>query len=271
MLVVDDDELNREVALRQLALLGVKSDAAVSGAEALRKLGDEPVDVILMDCEMPLLDCFATTAEIRKREGAARHTWIIAMTANAMQGDREQCISAGMDDYISKPIRVEELVQSLNQCQSSSKNSEAVPLAEEFSPSRELGNPHSLSAQPLNPLSSIEAIDTKVLQALRQAMGSDADQFLTQLINVYLEETPLLLQSIGTAISQTDSATMQQAAHTLKSSSASLGAITLSKLCEQLESLGRSQATAQATELVAQIEPEYERVKAALQIIGVNS
>jgi len=271
ILVAEDNQVNQLLALKLLARMGYRADVVGNGLEAIQALRRQSYDVVFMDIHMPEMDGLTATRYICEELPPASRPRIIAMTANAMQGDREQCISAGMDDYISKPIRVEELVQSLNQCQSSSKNSEAVPLAEEFSPSRELGNPHSLSAQPLNPLSSIEAIDTKVLQALRQAMGSDADQFLTQLINVYLEETPLLLQSIGTAISQTDSATMQQAAHTLKSSSASLGAITLSKLCEQLESLGRSQATAQATELVAQIEPEYERVKAALQIIGVNS
>jgi HPt (histidine-containing phosphotransfer) domain-containing protein len=102
-------------------------------------------------------------------------------------------------------------------------------------------------------------------------MGANADQFLIQLIDVYVEETPLLIQAMDTAVAQTDAAAMQKAAHTLKSSSASLGAITLSKLCEQLERLGYSQTTTQAREIVAQVESEYERVKSALQRIAVNS
>jgi HPt (histidine-containing phosphotransfer) domain-containing protein len=185
------------------------------------------------------------------------------MTANAMQGDREKCLSVGMDDYISKPIRVEELAQSLNLCRSSSENPESLPLVDETPLYGELGE--SL------PLSCDEAIDTEVLQGLHKTLGANASQFLTQLIDVYLEETPSLLKAMDTAVAQTDAGAMQQAAHTLKSSSASLGAMTLSKLCEQLESLGHSQSMTGAREIVVQLESEYERVKTALQIIGVNS
>ena len=109
-----------------------------------------------------------------------------------MQGDREKCLSAGMDDYISKPIRVEELVQCLNQCQSSSENPESLPLVDETLPPEELGESV--------PLNSDEAIDTEVLQGLRQTMGANADQFLTQLIDVYLEETPFLVQAMDAAV-----------------------------------------------------------------------
>ncbi len=180
------------------------------------------------------------------------------MTANAMQGDREKCIRAGMDDYISKPIRVKELIQCLSNCQPRSENSLLVPLLEEALPSEGIGN-----SPPLTPN---EALDTEVLQAFRKTMGSNASIFLAQLIDIYLEEAPLQLQVIETAVTQTDATAMQHAAHTLKSSSASLGAITLSKLFEELERLGNSGTTIGAQETMAQIKCEYERVQAALQI-----
>jgi HPt (histidine-containing phosphotransfer) domain-containing protein len=158
-----------------------------------------------------------------------------------MKGDREKCIIAGMNDYISKPIRVKELVQSLSQCQPYFENPEPVPVL-------------------------ISALDTEVLQAFRNTMGANASVLLAQLIDIYLEESPNLLKVMGGAVTQTDAAAMQQAAHTLKSSSAALGAITLSRLCQDLEIIGNSGTTAGAGEIMQQVESEYERVKAALQI-----
>jgi len=111
-----------------------------------------------------------------------------------------------------------------------------------------------------------DALDAQVLQTFRNTMGPDASTFLAQLIDIYLEETPRLLQAMGAAVTQTDPAAMKQAAHTLKSSSASLGAITFSKLCEDLERIGHSGNTTDAREIMEQIQSEYEKVKVALQI-----
>jgi HPt (histidine-containing phosphotransfer) domain-containing protein len=195
------------------------------------------------------------------------------MTANAMQGDREKCMSAGMDDYMSKPIRVQELVQSLSQCQPRFKNPKLeaevhgnTPLFEEALPSGKMRYTPPLSSSSSSPLNSQEALDTEVLQAFRNTMGASASQILAQLIDIYLEDTPNLLQVMGIAVNHQDAVAMQQAAHTLKSSSASLGAITFSKLCEQLEIISNSGTTAGAREIILQIESEYERVKSTLQI-----
>ena len=263
ILVVEDNMVNQHLALQLLARMGYRADVAGNGLEAIQALRRQSYDVVFMDVHMPEMDGLTATQHICKEWSAASRPKIIAMTANAMQGDREKCLSVGMDDYISKPIRVEELVQSLNLCRSSSENPESLPLVDETPPHGKLGE--------YLPLSSDEAINTEVLQGLHKTLGANASQFLTQLIDVYLEETPSLLQAMDTAVAQTDAAAMQQAAHTLKSSSASLGATTLSKLCEQLESLGHSQSTTGAREIVVQLESEYERVKTALQIIGVNS
>ncbi|HEY9708565.1 MAG TPA: response regulator, partial [Oculatellaceae cyanobacterium] len=236
----------QQLALQLLARMGYRADIAGNGLEVISALHRQYYDVVFMDVHMPEMDGLSATRHICQEWSPTARPWIIAMTANAMEGDRENCLNAGMNDYISKPIRVEELIRSLSQSPSRFENPEPEVVLE-------------------------EAIDTSVLQAFRNTMGPNADQFLAQLIEIYLEETPSLLQVMDTAQAQSDATAIKESAHTLKSSSASLGAITLSNLCEQLENLGNSQTTPESLEIISHIEAEYARVKVALQKIAANS
>lgn len=254
ILLAEDNVVNQKVALLNLQRMGYRADVAGNGLEVLQALHRQPYDVVLMDVQMPEMDGFTATRHICQEWSQSQRPRIIAMTANAMQGDREVCIDAGMDDYVSKPIRVEELVQALSKCQTGSVQGSAIK--------------DRATAKINNGQQKIDktAIDSKALQSLRDMAGENASEMLVEVIDSYLEDAPKLLHAISTAIAQGDAAALRQATHTLNSTSATLGATTLSKFCKDLEATGRAGTVEGASERLPQLAAESERVKAALQV-----
>lgn len=259
ILVAEDNLVNQKLALKLLQSMGYRADVVANGLEVITALNRQHYEVVLMDVHMPEMDGLTATQQICQQWEPQQRPWIIAITANAMSGDRERCLEAGMDDYISKPIQVEELVKSLSKVKSSSKKPESVPTIEGSSWQLGIKEPSCLS-----PESSNCAVDDRVLQALQEIIGKGASGGLADLIELYLQESPPLLQAMNRALINQKPLAMQQAAHTLKSSSASVGAINLSRLCQKIESLGQSQTLIGAKDIISQIETEYEAVKAAL-------
>lgn len=259
ILLAEDNIMNQKVALHLLQQIGYQADVVSNGLEVLEALHNQIYDVVLMDVQMPKMDGLTATRQCQECYGAARPR-IIAMTANAMQGDREECLNAGMDDYVSKPIRLEELTQALRRCagdrreQGSQKGGRVPRLSHT---GVDLGEKNR---SPLTP-----AIDTKVLQAFRKMVGEN-DGIVAEMIDCYLEEAPLLVQTIAQAIDRADAFALRMSAHTLKSSSATLGATNLAALCQELEAIARSGDTINTVDKVPQLEAEFSRVKAALQI-----
>ena len=286
ILLAEDNWVNQKVALLMLQQIGYMADVAGNGLEVLEALRRQLYDLVLMDVQMPEMDGLTATRRICQEWSRSQRPWIVAMTANAMQGDREECMNAGMDDYITKPIRLKELIQALSRVQGSGvggqeedKGSSGSPrsgdegqrgqgdkgkLDQSFPHSPTLLVPPSSSLAPnLQPLVSI---DSKALQALRDMAGENASEMLAAVIDSYLEDAPKLLQTINTAISQEQAAALRQAAHTLKSTSATLGATTLSQLLAELEAKGRAGTLEGALQRLPQLAAEYERVQAALQV-----
>jgi PAS domain S-box-containing protein len=252
VLVAEDNLVNQKVILHLLKRLGYQADIANNGLEVLDALSQRLYDLVLMDVQMPEMDGLMTTEQIRQRWSAAEQPYIIAITANAMQGDREACLAAGMNDYLSKPIRNEQLVQALQQCHLYFEAIAPIPPASEQST-------HLLTSLKLS-----ATIDEPALEALCSEAG-DPD-LLVELVNCYLKEAPKLLEKIQRAIAQKDAIALRHASHTLKSSSATLGAIRLPKLCAELEKLAR-QGTIENTETqLIQLIAEYRRVSIALQL-----
>ena len=269
ILLAEDNIVNQKVASHLLQVMGYRADVASNGLEVLEALHRQPYDVILMDVQMPHMDGLATTRRIchewSNKEAHGMPTLrprIIAMTANAMQGDREECLKAGMDDYISKPIRIEELSQALSKCQPQEGIRDwALGIREE-------GKTQQTKQSTVVPEPSLltTGIDAKVLQSFREMINENTDAIVAEMIDCYLEDAPKLVNRIAIAIAQGDAKQLRLAAHTLKSSSLTLGATTLSNLCKELEATSCTGHTEGGVGKVPQLKAEYEKVKVALQL-----
>ncbi|MEG4408835.1 response regulator [Microcoleus sp. MON2_D5] len=249
ILLAEDHLVNHKVALLLLERLGYRADVAANGLEVLEALHRQPYDVVLMDVQMPEMDGLEASRRIGEEWPAHARPWIIAVTANAMQGDRELCLDAGMNDYISKPIRVEALIQALSQCP----------------PNQEQQQAQKQESDSNKPEIDVPAVNLTELQAFCSSIDEDSTQILSLLANCYFEESLKLLQAMKLAIAQADTQSLNRAAHTLKGSSANLSAAPLAQLCAALEVMSTSGELDRASTLLAQIEVEYDRVKNTLQ------
>lgn len=270
ILLAEDNAVNQKVALHLLAHMGYQADVANNGLEVLEVLKQQVYDVVLMDIQMPQMDGLTATQQICEDQSLKVRPRIIAMTANAMQGDREMCLAAGMDDYISKPIRADALAQALLRCQAQpSSVSWEAEKAEVGLPDATTSGLAQLIAVPDSEdwvapeLNSV--LEAKALQSLRDMLGDAASAVIATVIESYLQDAPKLVEEIQTAIAQADCVLLKQAAHTLKSSSATLGAATLAQLCQDLERVSQTGAIAEGVSKAAQLSAEYEQVRAALQ------
>ena len=291
ILLVEDVTANQKVAQLMLQRLGYRADLASNGEEAILALHRQPYDVLFMDIQMPVLDGLEATRYIRQ-EWPPYQPWIIAMTAHAMQGDRDICLQAGMNAYISKPLRMRDLLEVLQQYQTHraalAHPSDASQLNPLVSGSQITLPPRNIftcllppvvaeaDLQPhLNqldehaaPLEEVEsdAIDAEIINGLRDLVGTEeAEALLRELIDSYLEDAPLRQHAIQQAIAQANPQALRDAAHALRSVSVSLGALKLANCCHTLEALGQQGTTQGAESLYDEMSREYTRVATTLQ------
>jgi two-component system sensor histidine kinase/response regulator len=249
VLVVEDNAINQKLALNQLRKLGYGADAIDNGSSALDMMECGSYAAVLMDCQMPRMDGYATTAEIRRREAGRRHTIVIAMTAFAHEGARERCFAAGMDDYIAKPVRLEALEAALAR----------------WAPLKGTSNGHN-GAVKVARASSCESIDPEVMiELLDLSRSCESGDFLGELIDMFYGELGSRLASIREASSRGRFVEVDERAHEFKGSCLSLGLARMAALCNQLETLARGGSVEGAQTLLEQIEREAEVVRPLLE------
>jgi signal transduction histidine kinase/DNA-binding response OmpR family regulator len=248
ILIVEDNPVNQAVAEAMLVRRGYPVEIANNGREALERVFEGGYAAVLMDCQMPEMDGYAATAEIRRREGDGPRIPIIAMTAHSMAGDRERCLAAGMDDYVPKPLRAEALDAALARWVEPS-NGDAPDVA--IVATAEDGD---------GPL------DRETLDRLRAELGGLArEDAVDSLIRQFLDTTPSRVASLAAAVERGDAEQVGEEAHGLKGASATFGAARLAMVCTALERAGRDGDLEQARTLVAQLEDASEATRSALE------
>jgi|GEM_PF-348365 len=258
ILLAEDNVVNQKVALHMLANLGYTADVAANGLEVLEALTRQKYDVVLMDMQMPEMDGLEATQLICQQWPAESRPWIIAMTANALQGDRERCLAAGMNDYVSKPVRREELARALDQVRPSSEQLDGQPAS------------HLNGEQGKNgalPAPDEAVLDANTLAELHDLLGDQAPQVIAELSDLFVKSAADLLAQMRIALQTQDSGKLYRAAHTLKPSCSHLGAVRFAAMCETLERMGKAEQLEGASEKLAALETEFERVKLALEVI----
>ncbi|MRV72297.1 response regulator [Duganella sp. FT92W] len=265
VLLAEDNPVNVQVASAMLRGLGLEVRCAGNGAEALDAVRAEGFDAVLMDCQMPVMDGMAATAEIRRHEQQQGRTRlpVVAITANALPGDRETCLAAGMDDYLSKPFTQQGLGETLARWirlpRLPAKQANAQADAQLAMPQL----PTQASADPLNPraLDNIRALDHGSNNGNN---NGKTPSLLRRVVQSYLDNTPQQLTALRAALEGQQPDQLRRIAHSLKSGSANVGAEALARLCKELEQLGKAHTTEGAPALLAGMEREFEAVRRAL-------
>jgi signal transduction histidine kinase/CheY-like chemotaxis protein/HPt (histidine-containing phosphotransfer) domain-containing protein len=237
VLLVEDNPVNQELALHALEFMGLHTTLAHNGVEALEQLAAERFDMVLMDCQMPEMDGFEATLRWRQTEsarGAEGRTPIVALTAGAVDGDRDRCLAAGMDDYLSKPFSLEQLQAILRRW-----------------------------LQPAKPKASerrVACVDREVLDQVKTLAPQDGEALVRKVIAIFLEDAPKRVRALREAVVRKDTEEAGRAAHALKSASANVGAIVMAESCGALEAFARAGSIEHASRIVAEIEAEFASV-----------
>ncbi|MFO1435279.1 MAG: response regulator [Gammaproteobacteria bacterium] len=290
VLVAEDNPVNQELIVAVLEGFGCRSRVVPNGREAVEAitsspldLAHDPYDLILMDCQMPELDGYAATAAIRdweSSETSRQRLPIIALTANALPGDRERCLKAGMDDYLAKPLRRPQLAQVLKRWLPLQAHSGAADLSEKRIDKPEAAPGESVfvvdgtnaSFDGDNAVAAVgpsaadsDVIDMQAMEQIRALQRQGMPDVLVRVVTLYLDKSPDLLKAIRAAVESSDAAALHAQAHSLKSSSANVGASRVTQACRELEQMGRTVQMQNAGAMLSVLENEYNIAAEALR------
>jgi len=251
VLVAEDNPVNQTVTRRMLETLGYEVDVVGNGAEAVSAVGDNRYAAVLMDCQMPGMDGYEATRNIRDREGSGRRLPIVAMTAGAMQGDAERCLVAGMDDYMSKPVALDRLESVIERWTVLDERTGRRPGDEESDDHREV-------------------LDLKVFDTLRELVG-DRDNSFGDMVQLFVDNTSANLGALGDAMAQGHVDEAARRAHMIKGSAGILGARELAELCQLIMETAKRESGATLRPLYERTVNEFFRVRAVLgERVGSN-
>lgn len=254
VLLVEDNLVNQDVAREMLGHMGCRVEVAGNGRGAVEAFARQEFDLILMDCHMPEMDGFAAAREIRRLEasrGGEKQVPIIALTGDVQLGIRDECREAGMNDYLSKPFYMTDLQQVLGRWMTGRVVTPSTGFADEENRVHEDGNDHFV-------------LDRERLDMIKSMSSLDNPDVLDRIIGMYMESSPEILRAIHGAVHKRDGAELGEAAHSLKTSSANLGAMDLASLCKKLEDFGREQKAGEAEEYLDHLDALYQGVVDAL-------
>jgi CheY-like chemotaxis protein len=264
ILVAEDNVFNQKVVQRQLREMGFGVDVVADGVEALEAFGRIPYALILMDCQMPEMDGYACAAEIRRREDGRRHIPIIAMTAHVMKEDRDKCLTAGMDDFLSKPVRVAHLESVVT---SWLNGPATTTIVKTHTHARNSPEDQALAdgekEQPPGAEDPRSFVDREVFM---EVAGNDAAGARV-LADRYIQQTAEQLAGLRTAVAAGAGPEVKRLAHSATGSSAMCGVTHLADLLLEMERAGCDGRLADTPGLYAQIETEFEQVKRILSEI----
>jgi two-component system, sensor histidine kinase and response regulator len=282
ILLAEDNKVNQNVAMRLITREGYQVTVAGNGKEAVEAVQQAHFDLVLMDCQMPVLDGFAATAAIRRLDHPAAHVQIIAMTANAMKGDRERCLAAGMNDYIAKPIRPEEVFGTIeravlaakrNRIEAKSRNGSAEPARPAASaPPRAVAE--TVPAAPAPARNSTPSTPTSnglperlpKLDLARCINHVGGDEIWQELMPMFKEEMEPLLALLPTALAAKDFGSLKYASHTIKGGCAELSIEPMWTLARELEELAVEERLDGAEQLAEQLATAYQHFTSAAGI-----
>jgi len=278
ILVAEDHVMNQHVMLRMLARLGYTAEAVGNGVEAVAALTRSPYDIVLMDCQMPELDGYEATRQIRKSGGRFKSTPIIAVTANAMDGDREKCLASGMSDYMSKPVLAQTLATTLEKwilpdgaagakfpAQSRpAASSHGAPASSPQAQVQAEAQPAAGEAMKAATAETGDAVDAGALETLR-SMDSGDEGFMAKIIELFLADLTERIEALKAAAETRDGEALKRIAHALKGSCGHFGATRLAALCRKMEQIGTQQPVGDPSEAFLELETEAGRVRIALE------
>jgi PAS domain S-box-containing protein len=251
ILIVEDTPINLKLVQHQIRLLGHQWDAVENGKAALEKLRQNNYDIVLMDCQMPVMDGYEATKALRKLEGKERHTVVIGMTAYAMQGDREKCLAVGMDDYLSKPVMVKDLKVTLQRWSSTVKGNLNVAKSTFQS---------ETSNKPLAPIPN-PAADLVDWLHLQEIAGGDSS-FQLEMVQEFVNNAELFLAEAKQALAAKDWVTLANKAHQIKGGSASIAVRSMSEMAAKLEQQAKANKLEGVDELISELERILGQLKA---------